>query len=72
MPTFGPISRRDLIYYLKKLGFEGPLSGSKHQYMTKGDMAVRLPNPHGSDIGRGLLAEVLRQAQIDKQDWETL
>jgi hypothetical protein len=24
MPHFGPIKRKDLIYYLKRLGFEGP------------------------------------------------
>ena len=27
MPEFGPIGRRDLIRYLRKLGFEGPYSG---------------------------------------------
>lgn len=40
MPTFGLISPRELIYYLKKLGFERLLSGSKHQYMIKDDIVV--------------------------------
>ena len=72
MPTFGPISRRDLIKYLKQLGFDGPYAGSKHQYMQKGDITVRVPNPHCGDIGRGLLAEILRQAMIERDEWENL
>ncbi len=46
MPRFGPISRKDLIYYLKQLGFKGPYSGGKHQFMLKDDITLRLPNPH--------------------------
>ena len=72
MPPFGSIKRRDLIRYLKQLGFEGPYSGSKHQFMRKDEIAVWLPNPHGGDIGKGLLAEILRQAGIEKDDWEQL
>ena len=32
MPTFGPIRRKDLIHYLRALGFDGPYHGGKHQY----------------------------------------
>ncbi len=32
MPKFGPISRRNLIRYLKQLGFKGPYPGDKHHY----------------------------------------
>ena len=72
MPTFGPIKRPDLIRYLRQLEFEGPYSGSKHQYMVKDDITVRIPNPHRGDISRGLLVEILRQAGIDKDEWEQL
>ncbi|WP_414623375.1 type II toxin-antitoxin system HicA family toxin [Calothrix sp. CCY 0018] len=72
MPTFGSIKRGDLIRYLRKLGFEGPYSGTKHQYMVKDDITVRIPNPHKSDISKGLLSEILRQAAIEKDDWEQL
>ncbi|MEH2120481.1 type II toxin-antitoxin system HicA family toxin [Nostoc sp.] len=72
MPTFGSIKRSDLIRYLRQLGFEGPFSGSKHQYMLKDDITVRIPNPHKSDIGKGLLTEILRQAEIEKDEWENL
>jgi predicted RNA binding protein YcfA (HicA-like mRNA interferase family) len=72
MPPFGPIRRRDLIRYLKQLGFEGPYSGGKHQFMVKNDLAVRLPNPHQGDIGAELLARILRQARIEREQWERL
>ncbi len=72
MPRFGPIKRKDLIYYLKQLSFEGPYSGGKHQFMVKGDITLRLPNPHQGDIGKELLARILRQAGIDRDEWEKL
>lgn len=46
MPPFGPISRRDLIQPLRSLGFDGPYSGKRHQFMISGAMRVRIPNPH--------------------------
>ena len=72
MPPFGSIKRADLIYYLRRLGFEGPYAGGKHQYMIKGTLRLTLPNPHQSEIGPALLARLLRQAGIDRVTWEQL
>ncbi len=72
MPPFGPIKRADLIRHLKDAGFEGPFSGGKHQYMVKGLITVRVPNPHGADIGIELLSRILRQAGISRAEWEEL
>ena len=72
MPRFGPIRRRDLIRCLKRVGFEGPYAGGMHHFMIKDDATVRLPNPHQGDIGRELLARILRQARIDREQWERL
>ena len=72
MPPFGPVKRNDLIRHFKELEFEGPYSGTKHQFMVKGNVTIRLPNPHQADIGRELLARILRQAGISKEDWEKL
>lgn len=72
MPPFGPIRRRDLIRNLRSLGFEGPYSGGRHQYLVRGDVAVFVPNPHRGDIGKSLLARILRQAGVDKAEWESL
>jgi predicted RNA binding protein YcfA (HicA-like mRNA interferase family) len=70
MPRFGPIKRRDLIRGLRKCGFSGPYSGGKHPIMERGDITLRIPNPHQGDIGRDLLARILRQAQISRDEWE--
>ena len=72
MPKVGPIKRADLIYYLKLSGFSGPHYGTKHQVMIKGDLGVRIPNPHKGDISVDLLNRILKQAGISKADWEIL
>jgi predicted RNA binding protein YcfA (HicA-like mRNA interferase family) len=72
MPTFGPIKRRDLIRYLRQLGFSGPYSGGKHQFMQKEHLRLRIPNPHQEDIGKNLLWKILKEARIDKSEWEKL
>ncbi|MBI2371167.1 MAG: type II toxin-antitoxin system HicA family toxin [Deltaproteobacteria bacterium] len=70
MPAWGPIGRRDLIRGLRNLGFEGPFSGGRHQFMVRDDVVVAIPNPHGKDIGIELLSRVLRQAGVTRSEWE--
>ncbi len=72
MPRFGTIKRRDLIRYLRHVGFEGPYTGGKHQFMIRGDVTIWIPNPYQEDIGRALLARMLRQAHISRNEWEKL
>ena len=72
MPQLGPIRRAELIRYLQILGFEGPFSGGKHQFMLKGVIRLRLPNPNRRDVGRELLSRILKQAGVDKDRWEKL
>ena len=72
MPPFGPIKRTDLIFYLRRAGFVGPQRGRRHEYMTKGETRAILPNPHRSDISKGLLAELLRQTGLSREEWERL
>lgn len=38
--------------------------------MRKANLVVWIPNPHRGDIGRDLLAKVLDQAGISKEEWE--
>lgn len=40
-----PISRRDFIERLRLMGFEGPYSGSRHEFMLRGNNRLILPNP---------------------------
>jgi predicted RNA binding protein YcfA (HicA-like mRNA interferase family) len=72
MPTFGPISRRDLVRYLREVGFDGPYPGGKHQYMVKGELKLTIPNSHQGDISQALLSRILRQGNITRDEWEGL
>ena len=65
-----PLSRKELIRKFKALGFLGPFSGGRHQFMIKGSRKIRIPNPHYSDIDVSLLKEILRQAGISSTEWE--
>jgi hypothetical protein len=40
--------------------------------MLKQDITIWIPNPHRGDIGRDLLARILRQAHIGRDEWEDL
>ena len=64
------ISRKELIRRFRALGYSGPLSGGKHQFMVKGRQKIRIPNPHMGDIGVSLLREILRQAGIPSEEWD--
>ena len=72
MPAFGPISHRELIAALRRLGWDGPYSaGGKHPlYRTKDERELRLPNPHRGDIGVNLLSRILEQAGVSRSEWE--
>jgi predicted RNA binding protein YcfA (HicA-like mRNA interferase family) len=70
MPRIGPIKRKDLIVSMQKLGFTGPYPGGKHEYMARGDVRVRIPNPHQSDISKDLLVRMLKEAGISRKEWE--
>lgn len=72
MPTVKPLKRKELIYFLKKLDFEGPFSGGKHQFMVKDKLTLTIPNPHKSEIGKELLIRILKQAKIEINEWQKL
>jgi predicted RNA binding protein YcfA (HicA-like mRNA interferase family) len=72
MPIFGPISHSNLVRNLKALGFEGPYAGGKHLFMVRDEFRLTIPNPHKGDIRPPLLARILRQADISREEWEAL
>ncbi|NOH02868.1 MAG: type II toxin-antitoxin system HicA family toxin [Chloroflexi bacterium] len=72
MPPFKPIKRLDLIKALKKAGFDGPYTGSKHLFLVRGEVRLILPNPHQGEISKDLLARILRQAGLTRDEWEKL
>jgi predicted RNA binding protein YcfA (HicA-like mRNA interferase family) len=66
------LPRKDLIRKFRALGYSGPFSGGKHQFMIKGSRKIRIPNPHVGDISASLVKEILRQAGISSQEWDNV
>ena len=65
-------SWRKLIRNLRKFDFEGPYSGGKHLFMKKGALKLHIPSKHKGDISAELLSEILRQAGINKKEWNKI
>ena len=70
MSKLNSVSFNELVRRLKALDFEGPFSGGKHLFMVKGNLRLTIPNPHKQDIGVDLLKRILRQADIQRDEWE--
>lgn len=51
--------------------FDGPYPGGKHLFIIKGELRLTIPNPHRHAIAPPLLARLLRQAGIKREDWLT-
>ena len=57
---------------LRALGFKGPFSGGRHEFMVRGDLDLTIPNTHRGDIGVALLALILRQGGVTSKEWEAV
>ena len=69
MGALTPVSQRELVARLRRLGFEGPYGGGKHAIMVRGPFRLVIPNVHGSEICVDLLSRILKQAGISLEDW---
>ena len=69
MAKLAPVTRNELVQGLRRLGFDGPYSGGKHEFMLKDELRLTLPNPHKREIGVDLLRRILRQAGITRDEW---
>lgn len=65
------ISWKKFVQKLRRFGFDGPYTGGRHLFMFKGELKLHIPNPHRGDIGKHLLSEILRQAEISAKEWES-
>ncbi len=69
MTRIVPVSRRELIQRLRRLGFEGPFTGGRHEFMVRREVRVVVPNPHRQEISTDLLVRILRQAGVSREEW---
>ncbi|MGE0822651.1 MAG: type II toxin-antitoxin system HicA family toxin [Candidatus Binatia bacterium] len=65
-----PVSRSDLIKKLLALGFHGPYTGGRHEFLLRGSRRLIIPNPHRGDVSVDLLTRILKQAGVSREEWE--
>lgn len=69
MTTFPSITGSRLIRALRKFGFEViRKKGSHHFLQHKDSRCTVIPMHRGETIGRGLLAQILRDCEITRDD----
>jgi hypothetical protein len=71
-----PSKRRDFVKKLKRLGFEGPYSGSRHQFLVLGHHRLTIPsNSEYSVMQVKMMLKQVKQItgnQINLSQWESL
>ena len=71
-----PCKRRDFIKRLKKFGFEGPYSGTRHQFMIYKNHRLAIPSNNEYSIPqlKMMLNEIenIIKRKIDIDDWNNL
>jgi predicted RNA binding protein YcfA (HicA-like mRNA interferase family) len=69
MTRLAPVSREELIRKLRILGFQGPFTGGRHEFMARKGVRLIIPNPHRREVGVDLLARILREAGVTRDEW---
>lgn len=76
MSKWIPCKRRDFILRVRRLGFDGPYSGSRHQFMVFGSHRLTIPSndEYSAPQLRMMLREVERiiGRQISVDEWSRL
>ena len=76
MAGWRPLKRRDFIRKLRALGFDGPFSGTRHQFMIYGQHRQTIPT--NSEYSVPQLRMLLRQVEsilarpISLDEWNSL
>ena len=76
MSRWTPCKRRDFILHLRQLGFDGPFTGTRHQFMVY--QIHRLAIPSNAEYSVPQLKMLLREVEIilgytiTSEDWNKL
>ncbi|MGJ5630427.1 type II toxin-antitoxin system HicA family toxin [Nostoc sp. CALU 1950] len=73
MSQFPSLTAREVIAALSKVGFEvARIRGSHHIMIHSDGRRTVVPVHSGETIGRGLLAQILRDCQITREEFREL
>jgi hypothetical protein len=76
MAAWRPLKRRDFIRRLRALGFDGPFSGTRHQFMIMGQHRQTIPT--NSEYSVAQVRLLLRQVEsilerpVSLEEWSAL
>ncbi len=76
MSRWTPCKRREFIRRLRLLGFDGPFSGSRHQFLVFGENRLTIPSNDEYSVPQLRLmlreASTILRTEISLADWERL
>ena len=76
MAAWRPLKRREFIRRLRAIGFDGPISGTRHQFMTFGSHRQTIPANAEYSIPQIRMlvrqVETILEREINADDWEAL
>jgi len=76
MPRWTPCKRRDFIHKLRQLGFDGPYSGTRHQFMIYQYHRLTIPSNVEYSVPqlRMLISEVelMIERELFVEEWNQL
>lgn len=76
MAAWRPLKRREFVRKLRALGFDGPFSGTRHQFMVLGNHRQTIPS--NSEFSVPQVRMLLRQVEsilgrpIALDEWDSL
>ena len=76
MAGWRPLKRRDFVRKLRALGFAGPYSGTRHQFMTIGSHRQTIPTNSEYSVPQVRMlvrqVETILDREIKLEEWESL
>ncbi|MEH1929996.1 MAG: hypothetical protein V7K83_21385 [Nostoc sp.] len=76
MSRWIPCKRRDFLKKLRLLGFDGPFSGTRHQFMVYGEYRLTIPSNDEYSVPQLRMmireVEVILEREITLEEWNSL
>lgn len=67
-----PISGKELVSILKKLGFRVLRQTGSHTFLQKENLRTTIPVHNNKDLGSGLLLKILKDIKLTKKELQNL
>lgn len=76
MSRWTPCKRQEFVRRLRKLGFDGPFSGARHQFVVMGEHRLSISSNFEYSVAqvRMMIQEMegILKRKIDLQEWDQL